>query len=64
MEHIERKSDWNYPDDESYRRDYWAEKHEQEQAGYSPSDWEEEYEEFCEEQDEGDDDDEDDEESH
>lgn len=61
---VERRSDWNYPDDYSYRKDmfiqdgvdeedYSMEEHQKEK-------WEEEYEEYCESEDKDSEDSEDD----
>lgn len=58
---VKRRSDWNYPDDYSYRKDMYIQDGVDEED-YSMEDhqkekWEEEYEEYCESEDEDSEDD-------
>lgn len=63
---IKRRSDWNYPDDYSYRKDMYFDNGADDEKydsfeEHQKEKWEEEYEEYCKEEDEEDYNDEDDE---
>ena len=54
---IERRSDWNYPDDYSYRKDMYFDNDDEKYDSFEEHQkekWEEEYEEYCREEDEED----------